>query len=90
MDDATGISKTANLTLTYNNALIAGVVNTVALLDDAQAPVAGAVTLDATKKIITINPTAALAGTTAHTLVANVTDIYGQSLTSMITFTTAA
>ncbi len=84
------INKTANLTLTYNNALVAGVINSVTLLDDNQAPVAAAVTLDATKKIITINPTASLAGTTAHTLVASVTDIYGQVLTSIITFTTAA
>ncbi len=90
VDDATGISKTANLTLTYNNALVAGVINSITLLDDTQAPVAGAVTLDATKKIITIDPTASLDGSTTHTLVANVTDIYGQVLTSIITFTTTA
>jgi phi13 family phage major tail protein len=89
-DDASGVSKTANLTLTYNNALVDGVVNSVTLLDNTQAVVAAAVTLDATKKIVTIDPTASLAGSTAHTLVANATDIYGQTLTSVITFTTAA
>jgi phi13 family phage major tail protein len=89
-DDATGIVRTANLTLTYNNELLAGAVNHVTLLDSTDAVVAGAITLDATKKIITINPTATLAALTAHTVIAAVTDIYGQSLTSIITFTTAA
>jgi hypothetical protein len=90
VDDATGISKTANLTLTYNNALVAGVINTITLLDATQTKLAATITLDATKKIVTIDPTASLAGTTAHTLVANALDIYGQTLTSIITFTTAA
>jgi phi13 family phage major tail protein len=90
VDDATGVSKTANLTLTFNNALDDDAVNRVTLLNASNAVVAGAITLDATKKIITVDPTASLAGSTAHTLVAAVTDIYGQHLTCVVTFTTAA
>lgn len=90
VDDATGVSKTANLTLTYNNALTAGAVNTITLLDNNSAKIAATITLDTAKKVVTIDPTPTLAGSTAHTLVASVTDIYGQSLTSVITFTTAA
>lgn len=90
-DDATGVSKTANQTLTFNNALIADAVNNVTLLDDAQAVVAGTITLDATKKIITIDPTATLTGSKDYTIViGGVKDVYGQTLTSIVTFTTAA
>ena len=90
VDDASGVSKTANLTLTYNNALADDAVDSITLLDDSEAVVAATITLDATKKIVTIDPTASLAGSTAHKVVAAVTDIYGQHLTSVVTFTTAA
>lgn len=90
-DDATGIVVTANVVLTFNNALVAAAINNVTLLDDALAPVAGATTLDATRKIMTINPTASLDASTEYTVViSGVTDIYGQTLTSVVTFTTAA
>jgi tRNA(Arg) A34 adenosine deaminase TadA len=70
--------------------LDAGVVNTVTLLDAANAPVAAAITLDATRKIVTINPDANLAATTAHAVIYAVEDIYGQHLTGVLTFTTGA
>lgn len=90
-DDATGVVVTSNLTLTFNNILKAEAVNNVTLLDDAQAPVAAAVTLDATKKIITVNPTASLDASTEYTIViGGVMDIYGQTLTEIVTFTTAS
>ena len=90
-DDATGVSKTANLTLTFNNALDDDAVNNIVLLDALMAVVAGTITLDATKKIVTIDPTASLSGTTAYTIViSGVKDIYGQTLTAIVTFTTAA
>lgn len=90
VDDATSVSKTANITLTYNNALADEAVNGIVLLNASDAVVAGAITLDSTKKIVTIDPTSSLAGTTAHKVVASVKDIYGQYLTSVVTFTTAA
>lgn len=89
-DDATNVSKTANQTLTYNNPLDANAIYNVALLDNTEAVVAATITIDATKKIITIDPTSSLAGSTAHKIVASVVDIYGQHLTSVVTFTTAA
>jgi len=90
-DDATGVSKTNNLTLNFNNALMDDAVDNIVLLDDAMAIVAGTITLDATKKIVTIDPTASLDGSTAYTIViSGVKDIYGQTLTSIVTFTTAA
>lgn len=89
-DGASGVSKTADQTLTFNNALVAGAVNGVVLLGAASAVVSAAVTLDATKKIVTINPAAALDGSTAHQLVYAVTDIYGQTLQGVVDFTTAA
>ncbi len=90
VDDATGVSVSANLTLTYNNALDADSLDAISLLDDAQAPVEAVIELDATKKIVTINPDESLEADTAYTLVAHARDIYGQTLASVVTFTTAA
>jgi phi13 family phage major tail protein len=90
VDDANGVARAANITLTYNNTLQPGAIHHVTLLDNTDAVVAGAITLDDTRKVITINPTATLAALTAHKVVAAVTDIYGQSLTSILTFTTSA
>lgn len=89
-DAATGISVSANQTLTFNNALIDASVNGVVLfLPSTGAVIAGAVTLDATKKIVTINPTASLSASTAYLLTYAVTDIYGQTLQGAVNFTTA-
>lgn len=89
-DEASGVSKTAAKTLTFNNALQDDAVDGVALLDDADAPVTCTVTLDATRKIITVTPASALDGSTAHMIVANVKDLYGQTLSAVVNFTTAA
>ena len=90
-DAATGVSKTANQTLTFNNALPAGAVNNIALiLPSDGSVVAGTITLDATKKIVTVDPTSGLTSTTDYLLVYAVTDIYGQALSGSINFQTAA
>lgn len=86
---ATGVSKTAAFTLTFNNALMEDAIDGINLLDATPALVTTAATLDATKKIMTITHTA-LAGTIAHTLVYAVEDIYGQNLNGILKFTTAA
>lgn len=90
VDDATAVDKAGNITLTFNNALQDDAVNSITLLDANNAVVASTVTLDATKKIVTIDPTASLAATTAHAVVYTVEDIYGQHLTGVLTFTTGA
>lgn len=85
-----GISKTADITLTFNNELAADAISGITLLDATPATVSlTSVTLDTTKKILTIKH-AALAGTVAHTLVYAVIDIYGQVLNGIVKFTTAA
>ena len=88
---ATGINKTADFTLTFNNAMDTSVVNSIALLDDTPALVTSAASLDATKKIVTVTHDA-LDGTTEHTIViSGAKDIYGQVLANTIVkFTTAA
>jgi phi13 family phage major tail protein len=89
-DGATGISVSANQTLTFNNALPDDAIYQVVLLLASDASViAGANSLDATKKIVTINPTSNLSASTAYIIAYNVTDIYGQHLSGAINFTTA-
>jgi phi13 family phage major tail protein len=88
-DGATGISVSANQTLTFNNALTAGAVNNVVLVKADGTVIAGAITLDATKKIVTINPTASLDASSVYIITYGVTDIYGQTLAGAINFTTA-
>ncbi|MHB9031915.1 MAG: major tail protein [Anaerolineae bacterium] len=87
-DGATGVVVTADQTLTFNNAL----PNTQGILllkvSDGTV-VAGALSLDATKKIVTMNPTANLTASTDYLLVYAVTDIYGQTLQGAVNFTTA-
>lgn len=89
-DAATGVSVSANQTLTFNNALVDAAIYAVSLIKASDGSVvAGSITLDATKKIITIDPTASLTGSTAYIIAYNVTDIYGQHLSGAVNFTTA-
>lgn len=88
LDDAIGVAVGSNITLTLNNA-VSNI--TATLLDASLEPVTVAVSLDATKKIVTIHPTSALAAAAAYSLiVGEIKDVYGQSLkNTVITFTTA-
>jgi phi13 family phage major tail protein len=88
-DGATGVSVSANLTLTFNNALPAGEIYHVTLTKADGTVVAGAFSLDATQKIMTINPTANLDASSVYLVGIGVTDIYGQHLQTAINFTTA-
>lgn len=89
-DGASGVSVSADLTLTFNNALQAAAVYGVALFKASDGSLTTAlVTLDTTKKIITINPSASLTASTAYLLTYAVTDIYGQVLQGAVNFTTA-
>lgn len=87
--NASGVSKTANLSLVFNNALSDEAINNVTLLDATPAVVSGTCTLSSDKKTMTIAHTA-FAGTIAHTIVIAVVDIYGQTLNTIVKFTTAA
>jgi phi13 family phage major tail protein len=89
VDDATGISKTAPLTLTFNNKILS---EAVSVIGDNGTIVAVSKAFDATGKILTITPSSALSGTTTYIIAVNgVTDINGQVLApTAIYFTTIA
>lgn len=88
-DGATSVSRTNDLTLTFNNALVS--TQGVVLFNPATGDViASAITLDTTRKIVTINPNASLAASTAHLLTYAVMDIYGQTLNGSVNFTTGS
>jgi phi13 family phage major tail protein len=90
LNDATGVSVSANLTLTFNNALKDFATSGVVLLKSSDGTViATSNTLDATKKIITIDPTSNLTALTNYLLTYAVMDVYGQTLNGAIQFTTA-
>lgn len=91
VDEATGVAVGGNITLTFNNALVPAAVNNVKLYDEAFALVATATpTLNAARTIMTVDPSSDLsAATEYHVVIAGVTDIYGQTLTAQVDFTTA-
>lgn len=90
LNDATGVSVSANLTLTFNNALKDFATSGVVLLKSSEGTViTTSNTLDSTKKIITIDPTSSLTALTNYLLTYAVMDIYGQTLNGAIQFTTA-
>jgi phi13 family phage major tail protein len=90
-DGVTGVSLTANQTLTFNNALVPNAIYMVSLIAAATGSViAGTISLDATKKIVTIDPTASLGDTVAYIIAYNVEDIYGQHLSGAVNFESAS
>ncbi len=91
VDDGTEITVGADQTLTFNNALTDAAIYGVNLIDvEAGSLVAATVSLNATKKVVTVNPTEDLTGSKEYHLVYAVTDIYGQTLNGVVSFTTAA
>lgn len=89
-DAATGISKTASIVLTFNNAIASSAVS---LIDSASGDiVANTQAWDATKKILTVSPSSALAGLTKYIVAVNgVEDVFGQALAAVAKeFTTVA
>lgn len=95
-DAATGISKTANLSVTFSEAVQAGDVTADHFILTTDAGVAAAATLTLntpTNTIVTINPTSDLDATTEYLLViTGVHDVAGNVLASptIINFTTGA
>lgn len=89
VDGASGSSKTAPITLTFNNKILS---EAVSLMKDDGTVVAVTKSFDATGKILTLTPGSALTGTTTYIVALNgVRDIYGQTLAvDTVTFTTAA
>lgn len=92
-DGATGISVSANQTLTFNNALVNDAASMVFLSKTSDGSLvsmaSGYPSLDATKKIITLDPASNLTASTAYKISYAVKDIYGQWLQGIVDFTTA-
>ncbi len=90
-DAATGVTVSANIVLTFSNELKAGAEDNIALTSAAGVPVAFAMTINAARKVVTLNPNSNLSGSTDYLVVVpNVEDIYNQALaTTVVNFTTA-
>lgn len=88
-DNATGVAKNKTITLTFNNAITQF---TVSLLKNDFTVVDSNISINETKKVITIDPKSDLTGTTKYAVMVNgVKDIYGQVLAdTIIDFTTIA
>ena len=90
-DELTGVSKTADIVLVFNNTLALGAENGCILVANvSQAVVAATVTISADRKTVTINPDASLGATTVYDIVIGVTDIYGDTLAALVNFTTTS
>jgi phi13 family phage major tail protein len=88
-DGATGISVSANQTLTFNNALSADAVYNVVIAKASDGVVpANSTTIDTARKVITIDPNSSLTGATPYIIAYAVTDIFGQHLAGIVNFTT--
>jgi phi13 family phage major tail protein len=72
LDEATGIAVNSNIVWTFDKALNEGNVNTgnFIIMNSTGSEIAGTLTLDTTKKIVTFNPTADLVSNTAYTAIA--------------------
>ena len=90
-DAATGVSVSANQTLTFSNPLAGNAENGIILTTAAGVPVALARTINAARTVVTLNPTSNLSATTDYLIIIpGVRDIYGQTLAdTVVNFTTA-
>jgi phi13 family phage major tail protein len=88
-DGAPAVAVDKTITLTFNNKLPAGEINDVVVTKDDGTVVACTNSLDATGKILTINPDANLGAASDYIVTYAVIDIYDQVLSGAINFTTA-
>lgn len=90
LDNALGVDRTSNAVLTYINALNDATSTFALTVTAGGAAVASTVTYDEAKKVVTVTPDATLTAETEFTLTCNAVDATGQTLETIITFTTAA
>jgi len=90
-DAATGIVVSSNIVLTFSNALRVGAENAIVMTTVAGVPKACARTIDAARKVVTLNPSTDMAGATEYLIVVpGVVDSFGQTLAdTVVNFTTA-
>lgn len=92
LDNATNVSVSVSPTLTFNNALNGDALKGIFMANVSNdSPVACSISIDADRKVITIDPTSNLSSATEYYIVVKgVTDIYGQTYAdTIISFTTA-
>jgi methionine-rich copper-binding protein CopC len=89
-DGATGVNVTANVVLTFNNAIRTGSAGITVAKSDGTL-VAAAYSWDTALKVLTIDPNASLSASSDYLVtLAGVVDIYGQTLANTVyNFTTA-
>jgi phi13 family phage major tail protein len=90
-DAATGVVVSANITLTFSNALAGNAEDGIILTTAAGVVKACARTINAARTVVTLDPTTNMAALTQYlVIVPNVTDVYGQALGDTVyDFTTA-
>ncbi len=88
-DGASSVAVTKTITLTFNNALPADAIANVVVVKADGTAVACTNSLDTTKKIMTVNPSADLDAASTYIVTYGVTDIYSQTLRGAINFGTA-
>lgn len=80
-DDAANIAVNANIVMTFNNKILS---ESVVVVDELGAIVAGSKTWDVAGKVLTFNPTADLTVSTVYIVtIGGVIDIYGQGLAAV-------
>lgn len=85
-DGASGVALAANITLTFSNALRSHAEDGIVLVrSDTQAAIACARTIDAARKVITLDPSSNLTtGKTYLVIVPGVVDVFGQTLADTV------
>lgn len=87
-DGASGVALNKTITLTFNNALKDNAIYRVIVTTAAGAIKACTNTLDAAKKVMTVDPDTNLAGSTTYLVTIAVEDVYGQTLETVLDFAT--
>lgn len=95
-DGATGVAVDADVVATFSEAIIRSAVtnaNFFLIKDSDGSNIAGTLSIDSAREVVTFNPTSNLESATAYTFIitTNVTDLFGNNMESpaFINFTTA-
>ncbi|MBI5933256.1 MAG: Ig-like domain-containing protein [Chloroflexi bacterium] len=85
VDGASSVAVSANITLTFSNALAANAEDGIILTTAAGVVKACARTINAARTLVTLDPTTNMAATTTYlVIVPGVTDVYGQTLADTV------
>jgi phi13 family phage major tail protein len=92
-DAATGVSVSANQSLTFNNALNSDALTNVLLVKASDGSTVTQTTgypaINTARTVITLNPASNLTAATPYIIFYAVKDVYGQTLAGAVNFTTA-